>query len=301
MAYKELMTKKSLIKLIAKVTLSAFALWYVINNIDVLEISNKIQSAKIPLLIAALSIYALSQIAASFRLITIFHHISLKITLKENLKLYWLGLFYNLFLPGGVGGDGFKIFLLEKYLNLKVKESIKAILSDRVSGLTIIVISMLLFTPFIDYPLPLQSYLWLFTPLVAIGFYLFLHLFYKKLKSVYLKITGWSIIVQCLQMATAITILKAIGTELTGLWDDYLLLFLLSSIAGAIPITLGGIGAREVVFMWGAKYLEVDAGNAVTLSLLFYAISAITALPGIIYTINPSAILNKNNKINLTA
>ena len=70
---------------------------------------------------------------------------------KENIKLYWLGLFYNLFLPGGVGGDGFKVYLLGKYKKSNLKTVIGAILSDRVSGLSIIVILLLVFIPMLDY------------------------------------------------------------------------------------------------------------------------------------------------------
>ena len=80
---------------------------------------------------------------------------------------------------------------------------------------------------------------------------------------------------------------------MNGLYDNYLFLFFLSAIAGSVPITLGGVGAREVVFMWGALYLGVDENSAVALSLLFYVASAITALPGIVFTVKPATIIVK--------
>jgi uncharacterized membrane protein YbhN (UPF0104 family) len=92
-------------------------------------------------------------------------------------------------------------------------------------------------------------------------------------------------------MGAAVMILQSLGVKLDGVYQNYLFLFFLSAIMGAIPITLGGIGAREITFLFGANYLGIDETYAVSLSILFYAASAITALPGIIYTINPADIL----------
>jgi glycosyltransferase 2 family protein len=287
------MTWKSILRLILKISLSAGALYYVGSKLDLKEIADKVSSAHIALLVTALLIYTLSQISAAIRLHTLFRYIPISISHLENIKLYWLGLFYNLFLPGGVGGDGFKVWLIGKYHGIDLKRTIGAILSDRVSGLSVIVIMLLVFAPFIDSNLPLQKYLWAAIPLVVLAFFLFLHLFNRRLRPAFIPVLVWAIIVQMLQMASALVILKSLNVDIDGQYGDYLFLFFLSAIAGSLPITLGGIGAREVVFMWGAKYLGVDESSAVALSLLFYVASAITALPGIVFTIKPSAILDK--------
>ena len=75
---------------------------------------------------------------------------------------------------------------------------------------------------------------------------------------------------------------------------DYLFLFLASSIASAIPITLGGIGARELAFVFGSELLGVNQEIAVALSLLFYTTSLISSFPGIYYAIRPKRILTQN-------
>jgi glycosyltransferase 2 family protein len=292
---KRKMTKKSLAKLILKITLSAGALYYVGSRLDLIDIWEKIKSANIFLLVLALVVYSISQVAAAARLKGLFFYIPLQISHKENIKLYWLGLFYNLFLPGGVGGDGFKVFLLGKHLKAELKKVIGAILSDRVSGLSVIVIMLLIFIPFIDYHIPYQKLAWIFIPFVIIAFYLFLHIFIKTLKPAFTKVLTWALVVQLLQMLSAILILLSMKVLTNGYYTDYLFLFFLSAIAGAVPITLGGIGAREFVFMWGAIHLGVDQASAVALSLLFYSASAITALPGIIFTFKSGKILERNN------
>jgi hypothetical protein len=46
----------------------------------------------------------------------------LKLNPKYNLRLYFLGLFYNVLLPGGIGGDGYKIFMSEaKHIKFPAK------------------------------------------------------------------------------------------------------------------------------------------------------------------------------------
>ena len=84
--------------------------------------------------------------------------------------------------------------------------------------------------------------------------------------------------VQGAQLLCVAALLAATGTAAHG--PAYLLVFLASSVAAALPFTVGGIGAREVVFLLGAQWLGLDAAVSVSLSLLFYLITAAVALPG---------------------
>lgn len=292
------MSKKSLINLLIKIVISGFALYYVFTHINLQDIAEKVSTSNPYFLVAALLVYALSQLVSSFRLKVLFKFVPIPISHLENIKLYWLGLFYNLFLPGGVGGDGFKVYLIGKHLKTELKKTIGAILSDRLSGLSVIVILLLTFAPFIDYNIPLKAYAWAGIPFVAAGFFLFLYLFNRSLTPAFWPTMGWAALAQLLQMLSAILILNSLDTDASAMYDAYLFLFFLSAIAGAVPITLGGIGAREVVFMWGAQYLGVDESSAIALSLLFYTASAITALPGLIFTLQPSQILGNNRMAN---
>ncbi len=282
---------KKIILTILKVVLSSVAIYYVATTLDFPLIKEAFLSARHGLLLIALLLYSLSQFAAVIRLNHLFRQIPLDISNKENIKLYWLGLFYNLFLPGGVGGDGFKVYLLGKYMKAPIKKIIGAIISDRVSGLSIILMFIFFLTPVVDFSFPYQKWVWALIPFVGLAFYLFLYFFNKSLTPAFFPVTAWAFVVQLLQMCAAIMILQSLGVKLNGVYEDYLVLFFLSAIMGSIPITLGGIGAREITFLFGAQYLGINETYAVALSILFYAASAITALPGIIYTINPSAIL----------
>ncbi len=280
--------KNKNLKIILKIILSVAALYYVATSLDFFLIKEAIESARPGFLILALMLYAMSQIAAAIRLNCFFRQIALTISSFDNIKLYWLGLFYNLFLPGGVGGDGFKVYWLGRHTNSPIKKIIGVILSDRISGLSIIVIILIVLTPGIEFSFPFQQWVWALFPLIGLLFYLFLHFFNKSLTPAFTKVMGWALVVQAFQMFAAFMILQSLSVKLTDMYLNYIFLFFLSAIMGSIPITLGGIGAREITFLIGAKYLGINETYAVALSILFYAASAITAFPGIIYSFNPT-------------
>lgn len=58
---------------------------------------------------------------------------------------------------------------------------------------------------------------------------------------------------------------------------------MISSIVAVVPLTLGGIGSREVTFFYGAKFLELDQNVSVSVSVLFFLITALVSLIGVWY------------------
>jgi glycosyltransferase 2 family protein len=51
-------------------------------------------------------------------------------------------------------------------------------------------------------------------------------------------------------------------------------------LATILPITLGGVGIRELVFIKAAEISEIEQDTAVALSVLFFGITVISALAG---------------------
>jgi uncharacterized membrane protein YbhN (UPF0104 family) len=87
------------------------------------------------------------------------------------------------------------------------------------------------------------------------------------------------------QLAETYFILMAINhTNNTG---AYLFVFLISSIVAVIPFTIGGIGSRELTFLYGAQWFHLDVNASIAISLIFFIITAIVSLFGIVYSFNP--------------
>ncbi len=59
-------------------------------------------------------------------------------------------MFYNLFLPGGIGGDGYKIYLLQKNYQTGTKKIFGAVLADRISGMVALVVLALIGVSFLN-------------------------------------------------------------------------------------------------------------------------------------------------------
>jgi hypothetical protein len=193
-------------------------------------------------------------------------------------------MFYNLFLPGGIGGDGYKVYLLNKSHKTNLKHLISATLLDRISGMMALVILALALALFVDLSFAGPWINWALAGIIIIaypGYYVIFRLLFKRFTSVFHLTNIYSLGVQLVQLLCAFFILKALFV--TELYIEYMTLFLLSSIVAVLPFTIGGIGARELVFIFGADYLFIDKNTAVAFSILFFLITAISSFTGILY------------------
>src|SRR5690606_38135723 len=90
-------------------------------------IGQTIASSNPVFLFLAFVAYGCSVVIASSRLNGFFKGVGLVLSERYNFKLYLLGLFYNLFLPGGVGGDGYKIYFLRRKFDVKGRRLLSAV------------------------------------------------------------------------------------------------------------------------------------------------------------------------------
>jgi len=97
-----------------------------------------------------------------------------------------------------------------------------------------------------------------------------------------------AILVQSMQVICVIFLLYALNFE--GKFSPYLFIFLVSSLVAVIPFTMGGLGAREIVFLYGADIFGIDEHYGVIISLLFYSISALVSLSGMYFVLNPKTL-----------
>ena len=92
-----------------------------------------------------------------------------------------------------------------------------------------------------------------------------------------------SLFVQCFQLLTAFLILKALGGDHNI--SEYLFIFLISSIVAMFPVSIGGMGLRELTFLYGSRFLILDQEISIAMSLMFYLITVLTSTWGIYYSI----------------
>lgn len=282
--------KKVLIFLL-KLVLTGLSLWYVLSGIDLRETGEHLSQANWLYLVPALFYFVLSKVVSAQRLNLFFQSIGLGISVWNNLKLYLLGMLYNLFLPGGIGGDGYKVYWLNKHTNVSAKKITFAVLIDRVNGMLAVVALTLLLALFLPLPLPLWSRI--SAPFLVAGGYaaylLVIRHFFGDFREISHRTTLYSVGVQILQCCCVFYIMGSFGIR--EHYPELLALFMISSIVAALPFTIGGLGAREFVFVAGSNLLHLDPNASVSISITFYLITAVTSFAGIYYHFRPSGLI----------
>ncbi len=270
------------IKLIFKLFVTLWALFYLFSHIETHALFLIIEKAHIGWLFLAFLSFNLSKIASSIRLNYYFR--SIQITLDEwsNLRLYYLGMFYNLFLPGGISGDGYKIYILAKRREKSYTKLLQATLLDRISGLgALLALGGMLFL--MSQFASLSSIFQILALITAVSIiplnYIITERFFADYFAVFFPTTLYAFGVQLLQLLCALFLIWAIDAP-SSMTIEYLTLFLISSLVAILPISIGGIGVRELTFLYGFGLIGGDTTSAVAFSLLFFLITAISSLIG---------------------
>jgi uncharacterized membrane protein YbhN (UPF0104 family) len=276
----------SIVKIILIVVVTGGLLYYVFSKVPFPKIKYRLLHANRAWLAAAILCYVISMILSSWRLLSYFKSIGLKLDYRFNLRLYFLGLCYNVLLPGGIGGDGYKIYLLHKRYKLPTKKVFWAILFDRLSGfwaIGLITVALIILIPQIDIHLGIP--LGIFS-VGSVIYYFVARRFFKEYTHNFLAGHLKAVGVQSMQILVIICLLLA--QDFNGKFAPYLLSFLISSLASIIPFSLGGGGVRDALFLTASSQFGIATDMAVYLSFGFYLISILVALLGIYYVIRNS-------------
>jgi uncharacterized membrane protein YbhN (UPF0104 family) len=275
---------KNQLKTALKILLTGGALYLVFQKIDTDNLLQLSKTLSWGWLIPAIALFVGSKVATAIRLNAYFANIHISLSFWENWRLYLIGMFYNLFLPGGIGGDGYKVYLLNNQFKTPVKELLKASLLDRLGGLIAILALLFGILLLIDLPLPfgeprIGKILFAIGAIgVVPGFWLLQKFLFSNFLPSFWQGIFWSLVGQLAQMASVVCLLLALGVQDKFL--AYQAVFLLSSIVAVLPLTIGGVGARELVVVYAHSYAGIQETEAVAFSLLFFLISAAVSLSG---------------------
>ena len=275
---------KNQLKTALKILLTGGALYLVFQKIDTDNLLQLSKTLSWGWLVPAIALFVGSKVATAIRLNAYFANIHISLSFWENWRLYLIGMFYNLFLPGGIGGDGYKVYLLNNQFKTPVKELLKASLLDRLGGLIAILALLFGILLVIELPLPLGNpriskiLFAIGTIGIVPGFWLLQKFLFSNFLPSFWQGIFWSLVGQLAQMAAVVCLLLALGVQDKFL--AYQAVFLLSSIVAVLPLTIGGVGARELVVVYAHAYAGIQETEAVAFSLLFFLISAAVSLSG---------------------
>ena len=273
---------KRVLKLLLKVAVTVLCFWYISKKIDFYAAKKAFFQANWSWLLLAVLLLTLSKLFSAFRLNIYFRNIHLYLREWKNIKLYWLGMFYNLFLPGSISGDAYKVVLLKRKYDAPYKKTSAAVLLDRFSGLVALGLIMSVYGIVVLENTLYVAILMCGAVAAVIVLYLVIRFYFKDFIPGFWATFFWGIIVQVTQVACVYCILLSL--RLPTNQPQWVFIFLLAAVVAVFPISLGGgLGTRELVFVEGAKYFHLDVQIALVISLLFYLSTVIASSWGVFF------------------
>jgi uncharacterized membrane protein YbhN (UPF0104 family) len=266
-----------------QVLISTCLIVFVFLNIDLSQVKAlAFHPQRAPVLIAAFIAFNASKIVGALRLNIYQRHAAIQLSERENLRLYYAGMFLNIFLPGGIGGDGYKILVLHRSHTLPLRTIVTTTLADRASGLLALLFMLCMFMPMLSLPWEAANAI-VFTvasgaALVAIfvlGHQWCMKLDVQGLASVFVL----GLAVQFLQLICMGLLLLYLDAPARN-YIAYLSVFLISSIAATLPLSIGGLGMREATFLFGVNMVHLDPAYGVIASSWFFLITVFSSLIG---------------------
>lgn len=282
---------KGKLHLFVKIIFSTALIFFLIFNLDLSKISLLRIDVLLPLLISMFLVtMAIAVMSLRWKLL-IFWFFGKQIAFFKLSKLYLIASFFNIFLPGAIGGDVVRIRKISKLVNIKIKSATFITLSERLSGIYGLLLLLSFSLLFMNFPekMELNKYfsVWILrlSPvLVLICLPIFKWILEKSTSSTsYLflwKIIGLSLIAQMGDIIIAFLFSQYFGLDV--LFSSFLFIMPLVYIATVLPISLGGLGVREGVFSGLLALYGVDISIAIIISLLIYLAKLCVGIVGYI-------------------
>ncbi len=303
------MTRRTL-SLLLKISISLIGLIYVIGQISLETTWQAMQSAEIGWLLFAFFLMLLSLFLRAFRWQVLLLGLAEKVSYWRLAELYFVGNFFNAFLPSGVGGD--VVRAVEATKDVSADDAAGTVIIDRLTGLLITFVFAFFALPFRPNSFP-ENWFWIlcFTSIAGlIGGYLLLSgRLYQLGKSLFrnnqlrfgrmidkhllpILNTAKACGNRALLQAFAISFL--FGLLLNGWWFavakaygfeqvTYGYLFLVTpimSLALLVP-SIGGLGVREALLPMLMVGAGVDTGEAIIYSFTVFILLRLTSLIGL--------------------
>ena len=260
---------------ILQIAITVFFVYFTVSNLDLFKLFEVLNSINILYLIIAATIYFSSQIISSERLRYILSDNKFIISFKQNFTLYLIGLFYNFFIPGGIGGDAYKSFLMNKKFNWKLSKVVKLLLLDRMIGLGVLCCILIGLYEIIFLKFNF-IYLILTLCFLSITGYYLVKLIFKN-QNIFWKSFIYSTASHTIQFISLFIILYSLG--IINNYFEIIIIFIISSIFSVF--SFGGIGIREYIFLSSASILNFSPELSASIGLLFTISAAISSLPGL--------------------
>jgi uncharacterized membrane protein YbhN (UPF0104 family) len=312
---------KPLLILLLKILVSAGLLTYFFTRIHIERFVQTFATADFSYIAVVLIVYLLSQFVGAVRWMILARPLGFKTPLKVLVHYYLVGMFFNLFAPGTVGGDVSRIYYLARDGEENVSKrwggatmhAAVSVFIDRVIGMAVLVwlgaLGLFLF-PQYAVPAAVRHLTYaLAGAFIAGGLLLpvmrrFLpadgHPIVVKLRVALRSYQAhWQAIPQAILLSFVVHFVQAWIHMLLGQaiqieipYSFCLILYPLVGTFSALPVSLNGLGLREGGYLFLFQFIGVGSEKGVAFGLLLFVIVALDSLIGGLLFL-----LQKNSKV----
>jgi len=288
---------------ILKIAITTIIFIYIINITNFNHITNIIYNSNKTLLFTSFFILFLITILQAYRFCFVSSNFQININIYNSWKNIAIGILYNQVLPSTIGGDSIR-FLNMKDLKYNTENSIKSIIIDRIYGLLSLcivcalgslaiisfnfnsrfiivtqIISFLSIIIFLFFPYFFKKYFNSFLKTIKISKLLNELYFINNNKTIF-KVLFISFAIHILVSIVGFLILSALIVNI-DIWP-FIWFFLSSLLVSTIPISIGGWGLREGIFIISMRLIGIDTETSITLSLVYVFETSMIGLIGAI-------------------
>jgi len=283
---------------LARIVVSGGLLLWLFCRFDLKGIVASFQDLSMSIWVIACLMYLVAQILSSIRWWILADTLAFPGRWRTYLGFYFVGMYFNLFLPTSLGGDVLKVHFLSREEGRRFLAAY-SVVGDRLFGL---IAMMLLGATAVQFePDVLPRYFVIFLSLggvVILCGLVGLPFLHRALESLWPRISqhltglpdlwqrprmmvvvlGLSFCLQALGMGAVAVLGVGIGLKIPSAF--YFASVPLVTIATLIPISFSGIGVREGAFVYFLGLKGIQPEPALCLGLLFFSVQVATSLLG---------------------
>lgn len=304
------MLKKNLITLL-KITVSVALIIFLISRVGLQDILQQFKTTNLWWLVFAISIFTVSNFLGSFQWYLLLKSRGIHLPFGHVLAYYYVGLFFNNFLLGYIGGDAIRIYDISKKSG-DSSGAVSSVFMDRFMGFVLLTTLALfsgllwqnmlksktvLFVTIFIFAGWILAFIFLFNEKLGHNVGKFVKLFFSsrikvKMSEIYRDINSYkhdkkilgttafiSFVIQFFRIL--VHFFAALSVGLHGHLKFFFLFIPIVALLASLPISIGGIGIRETS---GVALFSQLSGflpeRIVAMEFLAYLIGLLSALPG---------------------
>lgn len=295
---------------LAKMAVSAGLVFLLMRNIGWSQWLAQFEQAAWRGVVFSLTILVISNLLGALQWFLLLRHKKISVSFGQVLSFYHVGLFFNNFLIGNVGGDALRVFdirrvcgetsaalstvIMDRFIGFIAMASLglfatllmarKMFAAAAIESIILVFAIWVLAAAFLFHEPLAKKFSWMFRLFLpqslhvkAKAFYYSLHDFRRK-RTFLVRLFGLSLIIQSLRILTHYGAAQALGVRT---YVNYFFLFIpIVALVASLPVSLGGLGVREQSAATLFGQVGLPAAQIVAFEFLAYLIGILATLPG---------------------